>query len=164
MLVRLRPALGDRRSEDLDACVLLAFIEAARGLSFRTYVARNLWLLTRSRLFAERRRERRAPDLCVFDEETHTCDPFGAQAHERAAAAEVVRIIEAEGGEELREVLLATCGDDSSVSEYVERAYATHDDRVRARVAKRLRRARLDVFARLRALAERGERFRAPAA
>jgi hypothetical protein len=168
MLVRLRARLGpprdnDPNSEDLDRTVLLAFLETARALTFRTYVARNLWLLTRARLHAERSRERRAPKLLVFDDETQPCDPFRAETQQRAAAAEILRVIEAEGGEELRDLLL-TCTDDESVQEYVDHAYAHCDGRARARASKRLRRARLEVFAKLRVRAEKLERALAPAA
>ncbi|MGO8992423.1 MAG: hypothetical protein ACLQVI_03785 [Polyangiaceae bacterium] len=171
MLIRIRASLGRPGSEDLDQSVLLAFLEAARSPVCRSYVARNLRLLTQARLFAERRREHRAVELLVFDEETHPCDLFGEdaagstcearsapKAHHQAAAAELVRIIEAEGGEELRELLLTTYGDDDSVREFVDRAYADSDDVVRARASKRLRRARKQVFAKLRARAARREK------
>jgi hypothetical protein len=164
MLVRIRTSLRDPGNQDLDQSVLLAFLESARSPVCRSYVARNLRLLTQSRIFAERRREHRAPEMEVFEEATHPGDPFGVEAEQRAAAAEVVRIIEAEGGEELRELLMTTYGDDESVKAHVARAYADCDEKTRARACKRLRRARLEVFAKLRLRTERRERQHAPAA
>jgi hypothetical protein len=163
MLVRIRASLRQPGNVDADQRVLIAFLEAARSPVSRSYVARNLRLLTQVRLFTERRRERRAPELLLFDEETHPCDPFRVEAHARVAAAEVVRIIEAEGGEELRDLLFTTYGDDTSVKTFVDHAYAACDERVRARASKRLRRARLEAFAKLRARSE-GTRRSAPAA
>jgi hypothetical protein len=164
MLMRLRLSVRDPGNEDLDQSVVLAFLESVRSPVCRSYVARNLRLLTQSRLYAERRREHRGPELVEFDENTHPCDPFNVEAEQRAAAAEVTRIIEAEGGEELRELLLTTYGDDDSVKAHVDRAYAGCDERTRARARKRLCRARLAVFAKLRARTERCERVHAPAA
>jgi hypothetical protein len=151
MLVRIRARLRRPGCEDLDQSVLLAFLEAARSPVCRVYVARNLRLLTQAKIFAERRREHRAPALFAFDEESHPGDPFRVEAHGRAAAAEVVRMIEAEGGHELRALLTTTYGDDASVRAFVNGAYAACSERVRARASQRLRRARHKVFVKLSA-------------
>ena len=169
MLVQLRskfrrPSKSDPDGAELDQSVLCAFLETASSLKFRTFVVRNLWLLTRAKLFAERSRERRAPRLHEFDEETHPCKPFRFEVQQRAAADEVIRIIEEEGGEELRELVLMDSEGEDSVKEFVERAYAKCDAQTQARAAKRLRRARLEVFAKLRVRAARHERTRARAA
>jgi hypothetical protein len=171
MLLRLRSRVGRRSSEDLDQSVLLAFLETARTLRFRSYVARNLYLLTQERIFTERNRERRAPESLVFEEETYAADPFrgesasslyGARstpdAHQRAAVDEVAGLVEAEGGVALRELLLATYDGRQSVKEYVDRMYPDRDKIGRARVGKHLLRARTRVFAKLCARAERRER------
>jgi hypothetical protein len=170
LLVAFTPALVDLRRKihgrptredpgDLDKSVLLAFLEVARSLRTRSYVARSLVLATRSRVFDERRREQRAPDTEVFDEETHAHDPYEVEAQQRAEASEVVRIVEAEGGEELCDLLLASCPDDErAVFAYVQEAYAHCTDRDRARASKRLRRARQKAFARLREREEEKQR------
>jgi hypothetical protein len=159
MLVRVRAALRDPGNEDLDQSVLLAFLDAARSPVCRAYVARNLRLITQERLFAERRREHCAPEAVVFDEETHACDPFGVEARPRTAAGDVIRIIDAEGGEELRALIRGTYGDDRSVREYVDRVYAGRDARVRASACERLQRLRNVAFAKLRVRDERSARF-----
>ncbi len=165
-LIRLRARLGRSPCPDLDQSVIVAFLEAARGLTFRAYVARNLYLVTQASLFAARKRERRAPEMRELDEETYLPqgELFRVEAHERATAAEVLRIIEAEGGAELRELLLATFDKQQSVRELVDRVYAGQDDRARARAGKRLLRARMKVLTKLRARIERRERAAAGAA
>jgi hypothetical protein len=153
--MRTRAALRPRNSDELDQSLLAAFLEAARSPFCRTYVARNLRLRTRERIFTERRREHRSPTLLSFDEETHPCNPFQASAHENARAAEVIRIIEAEGGEELRDLLLTTSGNDESIRSFVDRTYAACTRQARARACKRLQRARAKVLSKVRGRAER---------
>jgi hypothetical protein len=164
MLVRIRVSLRCPKSDELDQRVAIAFIETARALRHRGYVARNLRLLTRARIFADLSRERRGADTLSFDEETHPYDPFEIEAHQRASAAELLRMIESEHGAELRDVLLSGAYDGDSIRAYVERAYADCDERVRARTAKRLHRARRDALAKLRTRAARRGLVRARAA
>lgn len=155
LLMRLRAKLRPRSCDETDQSLLAAFLEAARSPFCRTYVARNLRLRTQERIYTERRREHRAPTFLELDEETYAGDPFKTLAYEQARAAEVLRIIEAEGGEELRELLLTTYGDDESVRAFVERTYPQATSQARDRVCKRLERARAKVLAKVRGRKER---------
>jgi hypothetical protein len=158
LLVRLRSHLRRPKCEDMDQRVLSAFLETARSVSSSTYVPRHLWLGVRARLHAERARDRRSRELAVFDDETYAPDLFGATSHQKAAAAEVLRVVEAEGGEDLREALLERHFAGASMKDYVDRAYASLGPRERARVCERLYRTELAVFRRLRARTARRER------
>jgi hypothetical protein len=152
MLFRLRRRLGGRRDdEDLDQRVLLAFLNALRSVRVSSYVALGIRWAAEGEVFASRRAELRAPEIKLFDDDTYLGDPFGVDAHARASAEEVVRIVEAEGGEELLRVLLATRAGDESLTKYVAREYADRTQAERAAAYDRLQIARSRIVDEVRA-------------
>ena len=151
MLLRIRRRLGRPRDEDLDQRVLLAFLNALRSVRASSYVALAIRWATEGEVFAGRRAERKAPKMAPFDDDRYVGDPFGVDAHARAAAAEVVRIVEEQGDGEILAVLLATRATDESLSHYVAREYADRTDEERAAAYYRLRMARARVVGEVRA-------------
>ena len=163
MLVRVRRRLGDPKTvrfgrsmaDDLDQRVFMAFLEAAHSLSVMSYAARVLRLALERRVFADQRVEHSAFETDEFIEDTYCLDPFEVTAREKAAVAEVARIIEAEGGEELRDAILATRGTDETLRDYVERTYSGRPRAECESAYHRLLRARRKVEETLRAKSER---------
>jgi hypothetical protein len=157
MLVRLRKGLRHPGCENLDQRVLVAFVETIASFPHRLYIQRNLRLATGARLIAERRREHRATDTVLFDDETYVHDVFGADAHLKAAAAEVIRIVEAAGGEELRDALIARHAGDRSLKDYIDTEHPELTRRQRERICDRLRRTEGSVLRKVRARLKRRE-------
>jgi hypothetical protein len=157
MLLRFRRGLRHPGCPNLDQRVLVAFLETVASFPHRLYVQRNLRLATQARLIAEGRREHRAKDTVPFDDETYAPDVFGADAHLKAAAAEVIRIVEAAGGETLREALIARHAEDRTIKDYVDAAHPELTRRQRARVCEHLRRTERGVLRKVRARLKRRE-------
>jgi hypothetical protein len=151
MLRRLRARLGRRGSEELDQSVLAAFLEAVRAIVPGAYTALALRWRTEKRVFGDIRKERRAPEMLELDEEHHAEDLFEVEALARATAAEVVRVVEAVGGDELLDVLLATHAGDEALKDYVARTYGGRATKGFAAEYERLCRARLRLRRELRA-------------
>jgi hypothetical protein len=158
MLVRFRARLRRPDCENLDQCVLVAFLETARSFPHRSYIQRNLRLGTGARLRAERRRDHRASDLEVLDEEMHAPRAPGADAYLKSAAAEVVQIVEATGGEELCDALIARHGAAGSMKDYVASEHVGLSPRELARLCDRLYRAEAKALRRVRARVKQRER------
>jgi hypothetical protein len=66
----------------------------------------------------------------VFDDEVQYPSPYGASTHAKVAASEVLEILEAEGGAELRDLMFSTCALDETVADYVARVHARKARRV----------------------------------
>jgi len=165
MLAQLRGRLGRARNEDRDQRVLLAFLEAARKTRFVSHVARGLRLAVQREMFFQRKVEQRGAETLPFDDDTYDSAPFDADARTKAAVAEVIRAIEAEGGAALRDLMLDTYANDGSVNEYVDRVHPELDLRARAAMCDRLRRLRLRTVSALRVRLQRRDPAReAPAA
>jgi hypothetical protein len=160
MLVFLRKRQGRADDIDLDQAVLLSFLEAARTIRTESHVARCLRIVTEAKVFEGERKERRHAGADVFDDEVQYPRVFGASTHAKVAAQEVLDIIEAEGGPELRDVMFATCALDDTVAEYVARAHAGKTHSARAAIADRLRRQRINVLQKLNARVQRKEETR----
>ena len=71
MLLRLRGRLGGSSDDDLDQCVMTAFLGAVREVSPGPHAAIALRWATEKRVFAELRAMGRSPRAEPFDEETH---------------------------------------------------------------------------------------------
>jgi hypothetical protein len=147
MLARVRARLGRPESEDLDERVFLAFLEAAQSLSIPSHAARVLRLALERKVYGERKSERAEPEADEFIDDTYVADPFAVTAREQAAAREVVRILEAEGGDEFRDLMLATRATEDTLRAYVQKAYADPERegayrrlvRARSRLEKKIR-------------------------
>ena len=151
LLVRLRLFMGKREDFDLDQRVLLAFLEAVRAVRVGQYTILAIRWATEGALKDQRRREARAPKCVVFNEEKHSYDPFGPSAEVKAAAEEIVRMLEAREGQELLDAVLATHTADESLQEYVDRTYAGVSREARASAYERLKVGRQRVVTELRA-------------
>jgi hypothetical protein len=160
MLLFLRKRLGKTDDIDLDQAVLLAFLDAARSIRTESHVARCLRIVTEAKVFESERKARRHAGAEVFDDEAQYPSVFEASTHTKVAAKEVLDILEAEGGPELRDVMFATCALDESVAEYVARVHARTPPAARAAIADRLRRQRINVLQKLNARIERKEQTR----
>jgi hypothetical protein len=168
LIVRVRSRLGPQRpgrpqSDDLDQRVFLAFLEAAHALRVESHAARMLRLAFQRRVFGDKSAEVE-PEMAEFVDDTYCADPFGVGVAEKAAALEVVRIIEAAGGEELRDVMLATRANDETLRAYVERAYAERSAAERESAYYRLVTTRKRAESQLRAQARRPTQRRTNAA
>jgi hypothetical protein len=148
MLVRLRTRAGRMRSDDLDQRVLVAFLGALTVVRAGPFLAVALKRATARLLFPPLKVERREEGHALFEEETHPPDLFTVDLATRAA--EVIRIIEATGGTELREAMLATRGTDETLRAYVTRTHPNATPAERANAYERLWRARNAVERRLR--------------
>ena len=156
MLRKLRRRMGPDEDEDLDQDVLVHFLEAVKTLPPAERIAYPLLTLRRSTArgaYAAARGARQEPEASSFDEETHPCDPFTAATPEgvlEASAAEAERVLrEGGGGDELRDVVLATFAGESTLKAYVDRTHGTASDVARAAAYERLRSARRRLRARL---------------
>jgi hypothetical protein len=87
--------------------------------TLNTLTAVRAFLGWRGKVFESERKERRHAGAKEFDDEAQYPSVFGASSHTKVAANEVLDIIEAEGGPELRDVMFATCALDETVAEYV---------------------------------------------
>ena len=148
MLRRLRARLGRTRSDDLDQRVFVAFLSALTIVRPGPFLAVAIKRTTESQLFAPLRAERRETQNALFDEETHPPDLLTLDTATRAA--EVIRIIEAAGGAELRDAMLATRGTDETLGDYVARTHPHATPAERAAAYERLWRTRSTVERRLR--------------
>ena len=160
MLLSLRKRQGRHDDVDLDQSVLLAFLEASRSIRTESHVARCLRIVTEAKVFETERKERRHAGAEVFDDEVQYPSVFGPSSHTKVAAKEVLDLLEAEGGPELRDVMFATCALDETVAEYVARVHARKPPAARAAIADRLRRQRINVLQKLGARVERKEQAR----
>ena len=147
MLMRLRVRLGQPKDDERDQTVLLAFLDAVRTIRPSAHAARGLRLSTFRAVFDAARIRRAEPIGEELDEERHALETF--RADESAEASEIVRIIAAEGGDELLDVLLATRAGDETLLAYVTRTCA--DPGARAAEYERLKRARQNLEQNLRA-------------
>ena len=126
-----------------------------RVIRTESHVARCLRIVTEAKVFEIERKARRHAGGEVFDDEVQYPSVFGASTHTKVAASEVLDIIEAEGGPELREVMFATCALDDTVAECVARVHARKTPAARAAIADRLRRQRINVLQKLNARVQR---------
>jgi hypothetical protein len=150
MLTRARMRLGRRRDPELDQRVLVAFLGALRSVRTGPFTLLAIRWATCGEVFDARRKEARGPELTTYDDETHPADVFGTSADDQARLAEVARIVEAEAGAELLDVLIATHGHDESLKDYVARAFAGRSERERATTYYQLRVARSALVERVR--------------
>ncbi len=157
MLVYLRKRQGRGDDADLDQLVLLSFLEAARSIRTESHIARCLRLVTEAKVYEDRRKARRHEGGEVFADEAHYPSPFGASTHTKIAANEILAILEAEGGPELRDLMFATCALDETVADYVARVHARKPHADRAAITDRLRRKRANALQKLNARVERKE-------
>jgi hypothetical protein len=172
LIVRLRARLGQPKAvrfgrstgEELDQRVLLTFLEIADSIRLTSHAARMLRLALERKVFTDQRVEREAPKPAEFDDDTYWADKFAVSTGDKAAAGEVVRIIEAEGGEALRDMMLATRANRESLRAYVLRTYPERTDRERAAICRRLTDAAVRVERKLRARARRPSQRRISAA
>jgi hypothetical protein len=152
MLRRLRTRIAAGRADDeLDQRVLFAFLETVRAIVPSTYTALALRWGTEKRIFRAIRTQVRAPRMLELDDETHAVDPFELEAESKATFAEIARIVEGAGGEELLDVLLATAAGDEKLREYVARTYTGRTKKGFAAEYHRLCRARARLVRELRA-------------
>jgi hypothetical protein len=155
MLLRLRARLGRAPDEDFDQTVLVAFVGAVKSVRPGHYTAIALRWATEKAVFAARRAEQRIPVCREFEEERYAPDVFGTVAEQRAAAAEVVRAVEAELGDEMLEALLTRRAGNDSLRAHVTRTHAGKSASARDAEYERLLRARVIVLRELRARFER---------
>jgi hypothetical protein len=148
MLVRLRTRVGRIRSDDLDQRVLVAFLGALTVVRPGPFLVLVLRRATERLLFPSLKVARREDEHAPFEEETHPPDLFAVDTSTRAA--EVIRILEAAGGAELREAMLATRGTDETLRDYVARTHPNATLAERATAYERLWRARNAVERQLR--------------
>jgi hypothetical protein len=146
MLTRIRMQIAQTRSDDFDQRVLVAFYGALTVVRPGRFLALALRRATQRLLFPSINVARREAKNESFDEETQSPELFSADVSTRAA--EVIRIIEATGGTELREAMLATRGTDETLRAYVAR---THPPKEQSAAYERLWRARNAVEQQLRA-------------
>jgi hypothetical protein len=166
LIVRVRARLGHPRvvrfgrstDEDLDQRVLLAFLEAAHSMRVISHAARMLRLSLERKISSEQRIERQAPEPAEFDDDKYWADPLAVSTREQAAACEVVRIIEAEGGADLREMMLATRANRESLRAYVARTHPEMTPREQSSLYRRLADAATKVERKLRTRARRDQR------
>jgi hypothetical protein len=151
LLRRLRARFGPRSDEDLDQEILASFLEAARTALAGPHLALALRWRTEKLVYRFVRGERRAATVEPFDEETHPADVFERGAAEKAACAEVVRVIESLGAGDLVDVLLTTNAGDERLKEYAARVYTGRTKKGLAAEYDRLCRARLRLLRDLRA-------------
>jgi len=149
MLVRLRARVGRPRDDDMDQRVLTAFLGAVAAVRVGPFTPLAIRWATEGELFASIRAERRCPETLEYDDDTHPADVFDVNGQEKAAALEIVRIIEAHAGEELLDVILATKASDESLKDYVARTRPHGTAEERAAEYGRLLRARGRLLARL---------------
>lgn len=114
---------GRSHADDLDQRVLSAFLEAARSLRITSHAARALRLAVRRSVFEQERGERAAFQPEEFDDEAYDGKPFETATSDKAAANEIAGIVGAEGGEELRDMILATRAHGEALRAYVARRY-----------------------------------------
>jgi hypothetical protein len=150
MLVRLRTRIARSRSDDFDQRVLVAFLGALTVVRPGPFLALALRRATERLLFPSLKIARRESQNGLFDERTHPPDLFSVAT--ATSAAEIIRIIEATGGAELREAMLATRGTDETLRAYVARTHPNATTAERSTAYDRLWRARSAVE---RALRER---------
>jgi hypothetical protein len=163
LIVRVRARLGHPKvvrfgrsmTDDLDQRVLLAFLEAAHAAHVTSHAARMLRLGLERRIAIGQGKEREAPETGEFDDDKYVADPFEISTGEKATACEVVRIIEAEGGEDLCEMMLATRGNRESLRAYVARAYPELGEEERNTAYRRLAEAATKMEQKLRARSQR---------
>ena len=148
MLVRLRTRVGRTRSDDFDQRVLVAFLGALTVVRPGPFLALALRRAAERLVFPSLKLARREAQNDLFDEDTHPPDLFSVAT--ATHAAEVIRIIEAAGGAELREAMLATRGTDETLRAYVARTHPHATPAERAAAYERLWRARNAVERRLR--------------
>ena len=160
MLLYLRKSQGRADDVDLDQAVLLSFLEAARSIRTESHVARCLRIVTEAKVYEDERKARRHAGGVVFDDEVQHPSPYGASTHAKVAASEVLEILEAEGGAELRDLMFSTCALDETVADYVARVHARRAPAARAAIADRLRRLRINALQKLNARVQRKEQTR----
>jgi hypothetical protein len=160
MLLHLRKKQGRADDDDLDQAVLLSFLEAARSIRTESHVARCLRIVTEAKVYEDERKARRHAGGEVFDDEVHYAPTYGASTDAKVAANEILEMLEAEGGAELRDLMFSTCALDESVAEYVARVHARKPPAARLAIAERLRRLRANALQKLNARVERKEQAR----
>lgn len=139
MLVRLRVKRGAPRDEDLDQALLLAFTDGLRAVRAGAYTILGVRWATEARFAASSR----APlETAEYDDDIHAGPQLRAAADKQIEASEVIAMIEARGGRELVEAIVATEVGDEQLTDYVARVYADRDQRERERVYHRLLRER----------------------
>jgi hypothetical protein len=173
MLVRIRTRLGQPKvtrfgrseSDDLDQRVLLAILEAASAKRVTSHAARVLRLGVMERVFGEEEAEREAFGPDEFDDDTYEVDPLAVTTRDKAAANEVLRIVEVEGGAELRDMMVATRAHGEPLRDYVTRVYADRGLTERRTIERRLAADADRIERKLRELEERPQhrRFVEPA-
>jgi len=169
MLVRIRTRLGKpvavrfgrSQADDLDQRVLLAFADAAGTLRIKSHAARALRLAVKRSVFEDEKREREAFQPDEFDEDAHEGDPFEVTTREKAAANEVVGILDAEGGAELRDMILATRAHGEALRAYVARTQPDRSETQRRTIERRLTAAANRLEQTLRKRARQPEQRRA---
>jgi hypothetical protein len=157
MLRRLRRRLSQLADEDLDQEVLVEFFAAVHALPPAERVVFPLLATRRTTergVFTAVKTTRQVPVAERFDEETFPGNPFFVETMDAlldAAAEEAARVHHTGGGgEELRDVVLATFSREASLKAYVERTYAVASEAQRSAAYERLRSARRRLRARLR--------------
>jgi hypothetical protein len=160
MLLYLRKKQGRHDDADLDQAVLLSFLEAARSIRTESHVARCLRIVTEAKVYEDERKARRHAGGEVFDDEVQYPSAYGASAHVKVAANEILEMLEAEGGAELRDLMFSTCALEATVTDYVARAHAREPPAARVAIADRLRRLRLNALQKLNARVQRKEQTR----
>jgi hypothetical protein len=160
MLLYLRKGQGRADDADLDQAVLLSFLEAARSIRTESHVARCLRIVTEAKVYEDSRKARRHEGGDVFDDEVQYPSPYGASTHTKVAASEVLAILEAEGGAELRDLMFSTCALEETVADYVARVHTRETPAARVAIADRLRRVRLNALQQLSARVQRKEQTR----
>lgn len=121
MLCRLRSTIASSRSDDFDQRVLVAFYGALAVVRPGPFLALAIRRATERQLFPSLKVARRESQNDIFDEETHPTDLLAVDA--ATEAAEVIRIVEASGGAELREAILATRATDETLLDYIARTH-----------------------------------------
>jgi hypothetical protein len=152
MLVRIRRRIrGERDAEDRDQQVLLGFLEALRSVRAGPYMVLAMQWVTKAHAFGAVRkdlRERAAHD--PYDDDRTRARPLGATAVEKVAATEIMQMVEAAGGEELLQAIVATEGGDEPLSEYVARVHPQASLADRAKIHDRLSRVQNKVMREIR--------------
>jgi hypothetical protein len=174
LLARVRARIGQPTSarfgrslgDDLDQSVFVAFSRVVRALVVTSHAAYAVRLAVEREVYDARRKELKAPEPDVFDDDTFCADKFEISERAKAAGAEIARVLDEEGGRELRDMMLATRVAGERLRDYVARVHADRCARDRKAIERQLGHAavRMERLLRKRAKRDATRRPRALAA
>ena len=153
LLVNLRGQCGSSKNEDRDQELMLAFFEVVRETTARVYTIVVIKWSMEARTRSWRRAATSATsekDIPELDFDRHHPTGPGARADVKLEVSQILDAIEADGGRELVDAVVASDIGNEPLKDYVARIHAEAPEGERLRIYERLVRARTHAFARLR--------------